>query len=245
MKKKLLYEVVMSVLAIIAVILAIYDILHGLSPIQNYLDIGILTIFIIDYFIRLLFSKDKKEYIKSNILDLIAIIPFNSIFRAFRIFRLFKLVRFTKITKLGRLAVYSSRMIKKTNKFFNTNGFKYILLLVLLIILIGATGISYFENMSFSDSLWWAFVTATTVGYGDLSPSTSIGRCIAVILMVSGIGLLGTLTSTITNYFLNFQKNTVTDEIIEKIKLQISDIDNLSDDDIDDICKVLKSLNKN
>lgn len=52
-----------------------------------------------------------------------------------------------------------------------------------------------------ADALWWSIVTCTTVGYGDISPSTLPGRIIAVFLMIVGIGLISMLTGTITTYF--------------------------------------------
>ena len=55
---------------------------------------------------------------------------------------------------------------------------------------------------SFGDALWWAVVTATTVGYGDLSPVTSTGRVIAVVLMFVGIGVIGAFTATIASWFI-------------------------------------------
>ena len=55
---------------------------------------------------------------------------------------------------------------------------------------------------------------------------------------------IGSLTSTITSYFLNIKSKTVKGDIIENIKSRIDDLDNLSDEDINDICSVLKRLNK-
>ncbi len=54
---------------------------------------------------------------------------------------------------------------------------------------------------SYADSLWWAVVTVTTVGYGDRFPVTAGGRAVAVILMLVGIGLIGTLTATVASFF--------------------------------------------
>ncbi len=54
---------------------------------------------------------------------------------------------------------------------------------------------------SYADSLWWAVVTVTTVGYGDRFPVTVGGRAVAVILMLVGIGLIGTLTATVASFF--------------------------------------------
>ncbi|AIY00972.1 hypothetical protein ART_1373 [Arthrobacter sp. PAMC 25486] len=53
---------------------------------------------------------------------------------------------------------------------------------------------------SFGDAAWWAIVTITTVGYGDLSPSTGTGRVIAVGLMIGGIALLGIVTATLASW---------------------------------------------
>ncbi|WP_150306512.1 potassium channel family protein [Planctomonas psychrotolerans] len=56
---------------------------------------------------------------------------------------------------------------------------------------------------TFGDALWWAVVTITTVGYGDLSPVTLAGRFIAVAVMVAGIALLGTITASLASWFLD------------------------------------------
>ena len=56
---------------------------------------------------------------------------------------------------------------------------------------------------SFGDALWWAIVTITTVGYGDMSPSTVTGRVIAIALMIGGIALLGTVTATLASWLVD------------------------------------------
>lgn len=245
------YELTMSLLAAVSVAFAIIDINSGLSVSLSTVDNLILLIFVFDYFIRLILSKDKISFIKSNVLDLIAIIPFNSAFRIFRIAKLAKLARISKITKLGkfsklsRLFAYSLRFMNKIKSFLNTNGFKYILSITAFLIVIGGIAIHFTEGMSFSDGFWWAFVTTTTVGYGDISPSSNSGRLVAMLLMLVGIGLIGSLTSTITSFFLYHSKpSSVADETVENIKARLDDVTSLTDEDIDNICKILKTLNK-
>jgi voltage-gated potassium channel len=73
-----------------------------------------------------------------------------------------------------------------------------ILLVVLVIILVSAIAISLLEpEINFVNGIWWSIVTLTTVGYGDISPSTIGGRIIAVLIMFFGIGLLGTLSASL------------------------------------------------
>lgn len=56
---------------------------------------------------------------------------------------------------------------------------------------------------NFGDAVWWACVTITTVGYGDVTPVTVEGRCIAVGVMIAGIALLGTVTATLASFFID------------------------------------------
>ena len=223
MKQKI-YDISICILALISVTFAIMDITSGLSNILKIIDNIIYAIFIMDYVIRFIIAKSKKDFFKSNILDLIAIIPFNSAFRAFR---MLKFTRLLKMTKLFRLASVSARLLKKIKRFLNTNGLKYVLFLVIISIVVSALAMVKVEHMPFTDALWWAFVTATTVGYGDLSPATGLGRVIASILMLVGIGLIGSLTSSITSFFLDNKKEQECNN--DKIDIALSVYEKLTD----------------
>jgi len=80
---------------------------------------------------------------------------------------------------------------------------------------------------SFGDALWWAIVTITTVGYGDFTPTTTIGRCIAAGLMISGIALLGIVTATLASWLVekvseeDAKKQIVTVEHLEVLREEI------------------------
>lgn len=73
---------------------------------------------------------------------------------------------------------------------------------IVALVLLGAAGLTVFEaDRSFPDALWWAIVTVTTVGFGDIAPTSLGGRIIGVVLMFFGIGVLGMFTATIAGVF--------------------------------------------
>lgn len=240
------YDIIFSIIALIAVYLAIYDIAVGCTKPQHYLDIAINILFICDYGIRLLLAKNKKGFVKNNIFDLIAIIPFNSLFKVFRVFKIFKFLRLLKIIKV---TAYFARLYKRVKLFFEINGLKYMVIATVICVIFGGIAIHFAEGMSITDGLWWSFVTATTVGYGDISPTTIPGRIVATVLMIVGIGLIGSLTSTITALF--FQRasdgkaHSARDEILKSIQNQLDDFDSLTDNDLDTICNTLRALHTN
>lgn len=237
-----IYNIIICVLCVVSVAFAIIDFTKGLSTVLQWIDTVIYGIFVIDYIVRFIISDSKKKFLKENVLDLIAIIPLNSAFRVFRILKFGKLLKFARFTKMFRISSFSARMITKARKFLNTNGLKYVLMLSGASILTASVGMMYFENMKFADSIWWAFVTATTVGYGDLSPSTNAGRIIASLLMLIGIGLIGSLTSTITSFFL--QKDVEPKKISsEKVEMVLTMYNSLSNEEKEAFTNELKETN--
>ena len=226
--KRVIYEFIFCLLAIGSVILAIMDITNGLTPILALIDYAIWIIFVADYIIRFIISQEKLRFMRQNILDLIAIFPFNSAFRAFRALKLLKVLKLTKLSKTFRMFAVLGRFTHKFKQFLNTNGFKYMLLVAGFFILIGGSLISIFENIAFFDGIWWAFVTTTTVGYGDISPTSIGGRIVACILMIVGIGLVGSLTSTITSYFIQKPQKDISDVSSDKVEMTVLLYDQLN-----------------
>ena len=103
------------------------------------------------------------------------------------------------------------------------------MLLSVLLIVLAASALEFgFESHqrgsnihSFSDALWWAMVTVTTVGYGDRFPVTPAGRGVAVVLMLIGIGLVGVVTATVASYFVEQRQDDNTaalDRRLERIE---------------------------
>lgn len=201
------YDILIVILAIVSITLVFLDLLNKIDTSANpyfFIDTSILIIFTIDYFVRFFCSKNKFLFFRKNIFDLLAIIPFSTIFSFFRfsrIFRISKLSYIFKFAKLVRLFGMLGKIKNKINFFLHTNGFIYMLYISFSLIFLSSVLMSFIEKQTFFNALWWSIVTCTTVGYGDISPTTPLGRFIAIILMVFGIGFISMLTGTITTYF--------------------------------------------
>lgn len=247
---KIIYEVIMAVLSISIAVILVLDYSVKLPNYAvtdfNMLDNVILIVFAVDYFTRLFLAEDKRVFFRKNIIDLISIIPFGSIFQALRIAEILKLTELLRLTKVFRSVVLFMKFKARMDKFFRTNNFGYVLFITLFVLFLGTIGMHLSEGISIGNALWWSFVTISTVGYGDISPSTVYGRIIAGFLMLTGIGFLSMLTGTISTYFLSRNNNKgYKSEVINNIKEQLDNFDKLTKSDIDNICKVLKALGNN
>ena len=76
--------------------------------------------------------------------------------------------------------------------------------------------------------MWWALVTITTVGYGDITPMTTVGRFVASALMFVGLALISSVTAIISVKFIqNFVDHHTNDEVLEKLDEMQKDLDEL------------------
>ncbi len=195
---------------------------------------GLLVVFVVDYVVRLALAKDRKTFLIHSAFDLMGIIPMHPIFALFRLGRLARMIQYHHLFwKLG----LDGKWTHDFHRFIYSTGFIYLFSISIAIIVLSALLFSVFEHQSLSDSLWWAITTATTVGYGDDTPHTAVGKIIAVGLMFGGIGFIGLLTSTITDFFTNetgqtleaddSQDETELKQLLTKIDILTQKVDHL------------------
>ena len=113
-----------------------------------------------------------------------------SIVQSVRVLRLLRPLRLLRLAPLFRVL-------------FSTEGIRYSALLTLLTALAGGVAFASAENTSVGNGLYWAVVTMTTVGYGNVVPTTTEAKIIAVIVMLVGIGFATLLIGAIAERFLN------------------------------------------
>ncbi len=118
---------------------------------------------------------------------------------------------------------------------FNSRRLRTILLA--LIFFIGIFGYLFYVSepqvKTFGDGIWWALVTITTVGYGDITPLTTLGRVVAGLLMLLGLGLIATITAIVSAKFIqNYVDGHTNDDVLDKLQeleAEIEKIEELED----------------
>ena len=176
------------------------------SHMLHVIDTLVCVIFLFEFLYRFAKAESKLKFMKWGWIDLLASIPnvnFLRIGRVARLFRLFRIVRAFRSTHFLVSYIFRDRI---------KGAFTSVVILSVLVIMFSSIGVLSFETAPNSniktagDALWWAFTTITTVGYGDLYPVTTEGRIIAVILMITGVGLFGTFTGFVTSWFMKEQQ---------------------------------------
>ena len=161
-------------------------------------EIVVTIAFTIEYVLRIIASDRKLKYIFSfyGIIDILAILPFYlsmsvdlyalRTIRLFRVFRIFKLARYNKAwIRFGRALA----MVKEEAVLFFA--------ITIILLFLSAVGIYYCEHQaqpehfkSIPHSMWWAVVTLTTVGYGDVYPVTAGGKIFTFMILIVGLGIV-------------------------------------------------------
>lgn len=183
--------------------------------------------FVIGYAIRLGLASNRREFVRQNTPDLIAILPFDLISGedAFGLGRALRLARFVRLFRAGAVLWRVSVNVRGV---LRTNALGYVLVFLASVIIVGGIAIMLAEPEieTLGDGIWWSPVTATTVGYGDIAPKTTLGRIVASILMILGITAFGMVTATMATYFMRRPRST--NPHVEHLITQLERWDQLS-----------------
>lgn len=227
------YEAVMIGLALLVVALLV----RPDSPGVNAANLVIWVVFVVDFAVRIALSGDRLRWLRRNIPDLIAILPLDF----FRIARLARLARLFRLLRAVRVLWRVSATIRGV---LRTNGLAWVLATATTVVVAGALLIRLVEPGlgSFGDALWWSIVTATTVGYGDLSPETVLGRIVAAVLMLVGIGTIGMITGSIATFFLQDRRSLPKDPHLEFVRQELDRWNEMTPDQRRRIATLLSDL---
>jgi voltage-gated potassium channel len=216
---------VLTILWIPVLIVPLASAVHGtVATTLSSIDYTVWALFSLEYLIKLWLAPHRGQYFKTHLLDLLIVaVPF---FRPLRLGRLIRLLR------LVRVGVVLAEGLRRARSILTHNGFHFVVLAAGVLVFACAGLVTFAERNAhganihtFGEGLWWAIVTVTTVGYGDRYPVTAFGQGVAVLLMLTGIGLIGTLTATVASYFV-LEKTNATDERLERIEALLAQLVN-------------------
>ncbi len=179
------------------------------------IEVFIISIFTIEYFLRLMFSNMKIKYIFSffGIIDLLAIIPFYLSFGVdLRSLRVIRLIRLVKLFRFNN----SLLLLKKAFLKVKSEMILFIFITGILLY-ISAVGIYFCENSAQPEKfksvfhcLWWSITTLTTVGYGDMFPITLGGKIFTSLVSLTGIGIVAIPTGLLASSLSSITKDKKT-----------------------------------
>jgi voltage-gated potassium channel len=180
---------------VVAVVVLTTDVNGSASTALVAVLFGLWAVMLVEYLVRLVVSPDRRGYLRRRWVE-----PATVVLPPLQGWHLVGMERVSLVVHEGELRVEA---ILKHHSLFR------VLIAAAGTLFVGAWLVLLFEDHakgsnihSYPDALWWAIVTVTTVGYGDRYPVSAGGRTVAVILMLVGIGLIGTLTATVASVFM-------------------------------------------
>ncbi len=256
-------ELSILVLSTISVVVILFDYLYALDDSQKYaiyiFDAIVVVVLAIDFHRRYKQSNEGRKFLLKHWYEIPAMMPLFALvtleaqgtllveatIRGFRLIRLFRIVH----------------LFFRTTSLFKGSRFAEIIIFAAGVVIIGGLAGFLVESsdpnskmLTVEDSLWWAMVTVTTVGYGDVYPVTSEGRIIGVFLMITGVATFAMLTSRLGAALLEskmkkkqsvsiaVRHQSISQETAALIKQKIDEIANMDEKELNTLTAMIKTL---
>ena len=180
-------------------------------------------VFTLEYVARIWTVNNRKKYILSffGIIDLLAILPvyltiFFSGAQSILVIRILRLLRIFRIFKLSRYVGEGQNLVKALKA--SQHKITVFLLTILTSVVIMGTLMFLVEGpehgfTNIPKSIYWAVVTMTTVGYGDIAPQTPIGQALASVIMIMGYGIIAVPTGIVSAEIIKLERTKLTTQV--------------------------------
>jgi len=224
-----LLEGPMTFLGFVWLVLLVIDLSKGLNPTLSLLSSLIWIIFIIDFLLKFILAPHKIKFLKQNVLVAISLlVPALRVIRVLRFARVFRSLRSLNLVKV---ITSLNRTMHSLNATMVRRGFKYVIVLTILVVFAGSAGMYAFDNnlqvwlTTYTYALWWTFMLITSIG-SDYWPQTPEGRALCFLLALYGFAVFGYITATLASFFVGRDAEeddapVAGSEDIEKLRKQI------------------------
>jgi len=192
----------------------IFTLSESTRDVLQWVDFGVCLVFLTDFFIRFFRAPSKRAFLKWGWIDFVTSMPMLGAWRFGRAFKIFRILRAARSVKLLlRYAIQCGKI----------SPLGTVAIISVGLVFLSAFAIFQFENpgdapdgniKTIGDAFWWAYVTITTVGYGDKFPVTVGGRIVAMALMTAGVGLFGAFTGFVASLFIGTDIRKEDDDIV-------------------------------
>ena len=210
-KKISAYDLVIGILAIFSLVILIIPLIVKLPPdtvdTLDNVENALCVVFLADFLRSLFRAQSKWGYFfkGGGWLDLLGSIPFGK-FALFRFARLFRIARVMRTLKGNDFRKMLTDQLAESTLLFTFVIAFVLIFTIAFLVLKAEQGNPHANITTYTNAVWWAFVTITTVGYGDYYPVTTAGRLLAIILMFAGLGIIGVLSSYLASTFVSLQR---------------------------------------
>ena len=258
-----LFDIILLLLIITSIILVMLESVEEFAA--KYIDFlnaaeWVITIlFTIEYIARITVVTQPKKYIFSfyGVVDLLSTIPkYLSFFilgsHSLIAFRALRLMRVFRILKLARYVGESNNLIKALRA-SRAKIAVFVFFVLIVCVILGAVMyiVESGQDSGFTSiprSVYWAIVTLTTVGYGDIAPATALGQLISSIIMIIGYGVIAIPTGIVSvEYSKNYKENTQTIKkpTVKQIRTNTQTCSNCLETDHDNDANFCKTCGNN
>ncbi len=249
-------EYVTSFLAVLSIAVILVESIYPLTETQLtalYLfDASVVAVLAADFAYRA--RRGGRKYFVRNSYEVLSLLPaffFTALEQSPVIgaaLRGLRLLRFLRIVVLSARGLRALRMLSAYGR---QTHLGYLLAVSAVVVAVGTFSAYILESdipdsriRDLGDAFWWALATVTTVGYGDVVPVTALGRAVGAVLMVSGIAILSVFISSLGAFLLKTTTpKTLKDEVKETIKKKIDNIENLTQEEVEELLQMIKALN--
>jgi voltage-gated potassium channel len=199
---------VMTVLSLVIMVRMLFPMPDATRTLLQVYDNVICVVFLVDFGYRLATASSRRQYFikERGWLDLLGSIPtLGGAFKFAGLLRLARLSRLARITRLmrgQRKKELIDDVLSHRSEYavFITLGAAFlVLVLASVMVLTFESRVADSSITTGGDALWWSVVTITTVGYGDFYPVTAGGRIVAFVVMLAGVGIIGSLASILAS----------------------------------------------